>query len=80
MIQKKKQKEITGKENEKVNIIKIIIYYQVTSFKELFNCRENISSINFKKFSRTNITDMSYMFNGCCSLSELNFSNCNTNS
>ena len=29
--------------NEKVNTIKIKIDYQITSFKELFNCLENIS-------------------------------------
>ena len=67
------------KENEKVDTIKIIIDYQVTSFKELFNSCEIISSINFKKFYRANITDMSYMFNDCSSLIEFKSSNFNTN-
>ena len=52
-------------EKEKVNSIKIIIDYQVKSFKKLFiNCK-NISSIFFKKFNRINIVDMSYMFYNC---------------
>ena len=49
--------------NEKVNMINIKIDYQVKSFKELFfNCK-CISSINFKKFTRINITNM-----GVCSV------------
>ena len=67
------------KEKEKVNTIKIIINYQVKSFKELFNNCEHINSLFFKKFYRINITDMSYMFYGCSSLKELNLSNFNTN-
>ena len=63
---------------EKVNSIKIIIDYQIKSFKELFSNCECISSIIFKKFYRNNITDMSYMFSGCSSLKELNLSNFNT--
>ena len=59
--------------------IKIIIDYQVKSFKELFSGCYYIESINFKKFYRNNITDMSYMFAGCSSLKELNLNNFNTN-
>ena len=59
--------------------IKIIIDYQVKSFKELFNEVKSIESINFRKFHRDNITDMSYMFDGCSSLKELNLNNFNTN-
>ena len=60
--------------------IKIIIDYQVKSFKELFSRCECIESINFKKFYRNNnITNMSYMFFGCSSLKELNLTNFNTN-
>ena len=65
--------------NEKVNTIKIIIDHQVKSFKDLFCFCDCISSINFKKFYRTNITNMSGMFYGCDSLKELNLSNFNTN-
>ena len=66
-------------EKEEVRNIKIIIDYQVKSFKKLFYNCECISSIFFKKFYRINITDMSYMFFGCSSLKELNLSNFNTN-
>ena len=67
------------KEKEKVKIIKIIIDYQVISFRKLFDNCECISSIIFVKFNRINITDMSHMFYGCSSLKEINFSNFNTN-
>ena len=40
---------------------------------------ECIESINFKKFYRNNITDMSCMFRGCSSLKDLNLKNFNTN-
>ena len=56
------------KEEDKVKKIKIIIDYQVKSFKELFYDCECIESINFKKFYRNNITDMSHIFRGCSSL------------
>ena len=58
--------------------IKIIIDYQVKSFHELFAECRSISSIYFKKFFRTNITDMSGMFLECISLKEIDFSNFNT--
>ena len=66
------------REKEKVNI-KIIIDYQVKSFKQLFYCCKIIRAITFKKFYRINISDMSCMFAGCSSLKELNLSNFNTN-
>ena len=66
-------------EQDKVTKIKIIIDYQVKSFKELFKYCECNESINFNKFYRNNITDMSWMFNGCSSLKELNLNNFNTN-
>ena len=43
------------KEEDKVTKIKIIIDYQVKSFKELFSWCECIESINFKKFYRNNV-------------------------
>ena len=46
-------------EEDKVTKIKIIIDYQVKSFKELFYDCECIQSINFKKFYRNNVT---YLF------------------
>ena len=43
------------KEEDKVTKIKIIIDYQVKSFKELFSECRCIESINFKKFYRDNV-------------------------
>ena len=65
--------------NEKVNSIKVIIDYQVTSFKGLSQWCFCIKSIFFNKFYRINIIDMSSMFYHCSSLKELNLSNFNTN-
>ena len=42
--------------NEKISKIRIIIDYQVKSINQLFYFCECIESINFKKFSRNNIT------------------------
>ena len=64
---------------DKVSKINITIDYQIESFFELFNDCKCIESINFKKFYRNNITNMSYMFYECSSLKELNLSNFNTN-
>ena len=64
---------------DKIKKIKIIIDYQVKSFKELLCWCKCIESINFKKFYRNNITDMSHMFYGCWYLKELNLNYFNTN-
>ena len=64
--------------NENINKIKIIINYQVKSFYELFADCDCIESIDFKKFYRNNITDMSYMFAKCESLQKINLNNFNT--
>ena len=66
------------KENDIINNIKIIIDYQVKSFSELFE-QCDIECINFKKFYRGDINNMSAMFYGCSSLNELNLNNFNTN-
>ena len=66
-------------ENENINKLKIIIDYQIKSFKGLFKDCECIEYIYFKKFYRNNINNMRYMFCGCSSLKELNLSNFNTN-
>ena len=60
-------------------MIKIVIDFQVISFKYLFFGCYCISSIFFKKFYRVNINNMSDMLNSCSSLKELNISNFNTN-
>ena len=62
-------------QNEKVEKIKIIIDYQIKSFDGLFSKRNCISKINFKKFYRTNVTSMAYMFSDCSSLTDINLSN-----
>ena len=64
---------------DKVTKIEIIIDYQIKSFKELFYKCKCIESINFKKFYRNNINNMSRMFLGCSSLKQINLSNFNTN-
>ena len=66
------------KKNEKVNTVKIIIDHQIKSFKELFSYCDSVDSINFKKFYRINITDMSFMFYECPLLKRITFSNFNT--
>ena len=63
---------------DKVSKINITIDYQIESFFELFKNCKCIESINFKKFYRNNVTNMSFMFSGCSSLKELNLSNFNT--
>ena len=54
-------------EFEPINIIKIIIDYNVESFEYLFYECECIESIVFKKFYRNNIKNMSQMFDECSS-------------
>ena len=66
------------KEDNNVTKIKIIIDYQISSFKRLFSYCKLIKSIFFKKFYRNNITDMKEMFSNCSSLETIYFSNCNT--
>jgi len=76
---KKKEIENTSlNKDNNVSKISIIIDYQIKSFSKLFyNCR-CIESIEFIKFYRNNVTDMSGMFGGCSSLKELNLNNLNT--
>ena len=66
------------KRKENVDKIKIIIDYQVISFSNLFKECKCLESINFKKFYRNNITDMSYLFYSCEHLKEIKFTNFNT--
>ena len=65
--------------NEKVDKIKIIINNEIKSFEGLFSRCKCIKSLNFIKFNRKDITNMSSMFYKCSSLKELNLSNFNTN-
>ena len=63
---------------DKINKIKIIIDYQISSFYGLFKNCIYIDTISFIQFKRKNINNMSYMFDGCSSLNELNISKFNT--
>ena len=65
--------------DKNIKKINIIIDYQIKSFFNLFSYCKCIESINFKKFHRNDITNMSGMFRGCVLLKELNLSNFNTN-
>ena len=58
---------------DKVSKINIVIDYQIKSFEGLFLYCKCMEFINFKKFYRNDITNMSYMFSYCSSLKELNF-------
>jgi len=66
-------------EGDEVSKINVVIDYEINSFNKLFYSCNKVKSINFKKFYRVNITDMSGMFNKCSSLEEINFSNFDTN-
>ena len=54
--------------DDKVQFIKVIIDYNISSLSELFKGCKYIETINFKRFYRSNINNMSYMFDGCISL------------
>ena len=64
--------------SDEVGMVKIIIDHQVKSFESLFENCNYIKAIYFKKFFRTNITNMRSMFQRCSSLEELDLSNFNT--
>ena len=67
------------KRNEKVKTVQIVIDHQIKSLKDLFSYCDSINSICFKKFTRINITDMSFMFYECLLLEDINLSIFNTN-
>ena len=58
-------------ENDKISKIKIKIGSPVSSFHCLFEFCHYIESINFKKFYRNNITNISYMFHKCYTIQEI---------
>ena len=70
---KKERKTDYLKKSDLVFKIRIKIDYQIKSFYKLFNDCESIKSVIFTKYYRNNI-NMSYMFCGCTSLEEVNFS------
>ena len=63
---------------DKVTKINIKINYLFDRFRQLFEDCKCIEIINFKKFHRTNITNMYGMFFGCSSLREINFNSFKT--
>ena len=58
-----------------ISKIKIIIYAEVKSLKGLFNSCYKLQEVNFIKFNRKDITDMSSMFDMCLNLVKLNMAN-----
>ena len=56
------------KENKSVSDIKLVIDYDIKSFKELFYSYDFIYKIDFIKCKRKDITDLSRMFYGCKAL------------
>ena len=63
---------------DKVKKIKIIIYNKVKSFSQLFSSCECIKTINFTKFYRGNIYNMSFIFYECSSLEEIKLTSFNS--
>ena len=66
----------TGSDN--ITKIRIILDNEFKSFNKLFYYCRHIEKINFKKFNRKDIIDMSEMFSFCSKLKEINFYNFNT--
>jgi len=77
-IKKEEIKRMNLNINNKFYKINIIIDHQVDTLSGIFRFIDCVESINFKRFSRNNITNMSYMFDGCSSLKESNLSHFNT--
>ena len=59
----KKRNYFKKKDNAKK--IKVLIDMEIKSLKRLFSGCNYIKEINFVKFNRNNILDMSYMLQGC---------------
>ena len=76
------EEEIKNKYNitktDNIIRIKIILDNKFNNFKGLFKDCKCIKKINFNKFNRNDVIDMSYMFYGCPFLEEINFNNFNT--
>ena len=73
--EKEEIKRYELEQDEEVNKIKVVIDYQVSVLAYLFLKVECIESISFKKFKRTNITDIRGMFSNCSNLKKIDFSN-----
>ena len=66
-------------EKENITNIKVIISHKVKSFCGLFQNIKCIESINFTKYYRNNVGNMSNMFAFCSSLKEINITNYGAN-
>ena len=67
------------KKGDNIKKIKILIDENIKSFEGLFKSCECIKMVNFIRFNRKDIINMSEMFRKCTSLRELNHFNCNNN-
>jgi len=65
--------------NDNVTKIKIVLNHKIKSLSKLFYKCQCIKKINFTKFNRDDINDMSFIFSRYSSLEEINFTNFNTN-
>ena len=59
---------------EKISKIKIVIDKEIKTLSKLFQSIRCITKINFIRFNRKDIFDMSYMFDNCKSLKEIDLS------
>ena len=66
-------------EFDKVKKIKVILTQENNSLKDLFGFCIFVKKINFIKFNRKDIIDMSYLFRDCRCLKELNINCLKTN-
>ena len=75
---KKEMKRNYFNYKDKVKKIKIIVDYEIKSFRGLFDECKCIQKIKFNSFYRNDITNMCRMFYDCSNLEELDLSNFNT--
>ena len=75
---KKERKSCILQAKPKIQKIKIKLDYEIKSLKGLFKNCQCLEEINFIKFNRKDIIDMSEMFNGCKNLNKINLLNMNT--
>ena len=71
--ERKEVKKYNYNEKDKINKIKIIIDYEVKTLDSLFESCNCIKSINFIKFNRNDINNMSKMFSKCQKIRDFSF-------
>ena len=72
------ERKIDSIKNDKISKVKIILNYDLNSYKDLFKHCYFIKEIKFLKNNKNNVTDMSNMFYGCSSLTSLDISELKT--